>query len=306
MELAMGAMAPVFSKLFELLENKYVEQRGLKREIESLSMEMEMVHAALMEVSRMPPDRLSEPDKIWARHIRELSYDMEDAIDMFMVRVAMRKATSSDTNVFMMIYHKVTSLINEIQERHHISDKIKDITNFSKKLSQLCTRYAFNGHAPPVNTEIDPRVINLYKNEGELVGIEEARDQLIQMLMHQPEDESLKIISIIGCGGLEDCFIEKSPLIWRWIAEGFVQLQKEGHQSLFEVGERYFNELLNPMLDLIRDLSQEQNFITILDEKQFLPLESVARKHGSERKVRRMAIKDRAIPGVTIGMPEGM
>ncbi|KAK3137780.1 hypothetical protein QOZ80_5BG0457150 [Eleusine coracana subsp. coracana] len=202
MELAMGAMAPVFSKLFELLENKYVEQRGLKREIESLSMEMEMVHAALMEVSRMPPDRLSEPDKIWARHIRELSYDMEDAIDMFMVRVAMRKATSSDTNVFMMIYHKVTSLINEIQERHHISDKIKDITNFSKKLSQLCTRYAFNGHAPPVNTEIDPRVINLYKNEGELVGIEEARDQLIQMLMHQPEDESLKIISIIGCGGL--------------------------------------------------------------------------------------------------------
>ncbi|KAK3140996.1 hypothetical protein QOZ80_5AG0408720 [Eleusine coracana subsp. coracana] len=547
MELAIGAMAPLFPKLLQLLENKYVEQRGLKREVQSLSMEMEMVHAALMEVSRVPPDRLSEPDKIWARHIRELSYDMEDAIDAFMVRVAMHKATQADTNVFKKISHKATNLIKKIQERHHISDNIKDINNLSNELSQLRIRYTLNRHAPPVNTGIDPRVINLYKNKGELVGIEEARDQLIQMLMHQPEDESLKIISIVGCGGLgkttlaklvhdqltkvqsfhccafvsvgrdpnitntmremleklnycssdmanwtaerlceklreflqgkrynivvddvwekrtcetincalpdsncgskviittrnseavstntsdvyklkplspekskelfykrtsgrsgddelvdkiigkcdgvplaiiaiaslladrplgdwqmvyvslifgheedntrtillysyydlpsylkscllylsmypEDCFIKKSTLIWRWIAEGFVQLQNEGHRSLFEVGERYFNELLNRsmiqpakeersgfitgchvhdiVLDLIRDLSHEENFVTVLGEKQFLPSESVARKHGLERKVRRMSVRNGTVPNdTTVRMPEAV
>ncbi|GJM94273.1 hypothetical protein PR202_ga10904 [Eleusine coracana subsp. coracana] len=447
-------MAPLFPKLLQLLENKYVEQRGLKREVQSLSMEMEMVHAALMEVSRVPPDRLSEPDKIWARHIRELSYDMEDAIDAFMVRVAMHKATQADTNVFKKISHKATNLIKKIQERHHISDNIKDINNLSNELSQLRIRYTLNRHAPPVNTGIDPRVINLYKNKGELVGIEEARDQLIQMLMHQPEDESLKIISIVGCGGLdsncgskviittrnseavstntsdvyklkplspekskelfykrtsgrsgddelvdkiigkcdgvplaiiaiaslladrplgdwqmvyvslifgheedntrtillysyydlpsylkscllylsmypEDCFIKKSTLIWRWIAEGFVQLQNEGHRSLFEVGERYFNELLNRsmiqpakeersgfitgchvhdiVLDLIRDLSHEENFVTVLGEKQFLPSESVARKHGLERKVRRMSVRNGTVPNdTTVRMPEAV
>ncbi|GJN36395.1 hypothetical protein PR202_gb25251 [Eleusine coracana subsp. coracana] len=116
MELTMGAMAPLFPKLFQMLENKYVEQRGLKREVETLSMEMEMVHAALLEVSRVPPDQLSEPDKIWAQYIRELSYDMEDAIDAFIVRVVRHKATPADTNVLKKISHKTTGLIKTIQD----------------------------------------------------------------------------------------------------------------------------------------------------------------------------------------------
>ncbi|KAK3119442.1 hypothetical protein QOZ80_9AG0670610 [Eleusine coracana subsp. coracana] len=198
MELAMGAMAPLFPKLLQLLENKYVEQRGLKREVEFLSMEMEMVHAALMEDKRYN----IVVDDVWEKRTWET--------------------------------------INCV-----LPDK--------------------------------------------------------------------------------DCFIKKSTLIWRWIAEGFVQLQKEGHRSLFEVGERYFNELLNRsmiqpantkpydiitgcrvhdiVLDLIRDLSHEENFVTMLDEKQFLPLESVARKHGSERKVRRMSVRNR-MDTTTVAMAE--
>ncbi|CAN6339103.1 unnamed protein product [Urochloa humidicola] len=42
----------------------------------------------------------------------------------------------------------------------------------------------------------------------------------------------------------EDYEIEKDRLIWRWVAEGFVQ-QPVGDQSFLEIGESYFNELLN-------------------------------------------------------------
>lgn len=84
----------------------------------------------------------------------------------------------------------------------------------------------------------------------------------------------------------EDYKIEKDRLIWMWVAEGFIQCGKQG-RSLFELGESYFNDLVNRnmiqpiydmytdmvsecrvhdmVLDLICSLSSEENFVTILN-----------------------------------------
>ncbi|KAL6643394.1 hypothetical protein ACP70R_018951 [Stipagrostis hirtigluma subsp. patula] len=199
MELAMGAMAPLFSKLYQLLEDEYVAQKGLKREIESQSKELAMMHAALVDVSKVPPDQLSELDKLWACQVRELSYDMEDAIDVFMVRVAARQLEGpSDANVFKKIARKV----KKVKGRHQISNKIKEIKDISKELGELRERYKFSGTGLAMSTGVDPRVINLYKHKGELIGVEKSRDELIQRLTYPKDDKSLKIVSIVGCGGL--------------------------------------------------------------------------------------------------------
>jgi len=116
----------------------------------------------------------------------------------------------------------------------------------------------------------------------------------------------------------EDYKIEKGQLIWRWIAEGFVQQdhQSAGDRSFNEIGESYFNELLNRsliqpedmdsldgtpcacrvhdmVLDLIISLSVEECFVT-----------TVLAGDGMESKVRRLSLHNNSTTWPTIKMPK--
>ncbi|CAN6373764.1 unnamed protein product [Urochloa humidicola] len=111
----------------------------------------------------------------------------------------------------------------------------------------------------------------------------------------------------------EDHFIEKTPLIWMWIAEGFVHEEKG--TSSFEIGEGYFNKLVNRnmiqleeestewysdvvcgcrvhdmVLDLIRSISSEENFITTLLDGNEVGASPSSRP--GQGKVRRLVLSD--------------
>ncbi|XBI21806.1 hypothetical protein VPH35_062892 [Triticum aestivum] len=103
----------------------------------------------------------------------------------------------------------------------------------------------------------------------------------------------------------EDHEIHRDDLIWKWITEGFIQHQiKDG--SLFDVGHSYFTELVNKgmiqpcidfkgnvtrchlhdmVLELICCLSNQENFVTVLDQNEDIM--------SSERNVRRLSLQSK-------------
>ena len=87
MDLVTGALGRLPSKLLELLKDEYKLQKGVRVNVQSLSQELKSMHAALRKVAAVPWDQLDEQVKVWARKVREASYDMEDILDTFLVRV---------------------------------------------------------------------------------------------------------------------------------------------------------------------------------------------------------------------------
>lgn len=130
----------------------------------------------------------------------------------------------------------------------------------------------------------------------------------------------------------EDFVFDTNSMIWVWIGEGFVQYYEKGDNP-FEVGERYFKELVNrsmiqPMedkfdqfaqwfrvhdivFDLICELARDENYATILGsrEQQASPASSREKKISMPRleKVRRLVVLNHQaqnLPGETMDKPE--
>ena len=104
MDLVTGAMGSLAPKLLQLLQDEYKLHKGVKEEVIFLSKELESIHVFLRKVAEVPWDQLDEQVKIWAREVREASYDMEDVLDTFLVRVKGREPADPS----MLKWYEVT------------------------------------------------------------------------------------------------------------------------------------------------------------------------------------------------------
>ncbi|KAL6607874.1 hypothetical protein ACP70R_040937 [Stipagrostis hirtigluma subsp. patula] len=201
MELAMSAIGIVLPRLAQLLTDEYQLQGRVKKDIQSLERELAAIHVALEEVAKVPWDELKPGIKLWASNARELSYNIDDALDRFFVRTAGHDHEPAGKGLLKKLARKTRRLINKGKARHEIAGAISDIRELAKEVAELRERYKVDGLvANHAARTIDPRIKALHKDMAEVVGIDEARDEVANML--SGHNDELKVVSIVGFGGL--------------------------------------------------------------------------------------------------------
>ncbi|KAL6639020.1 hypothetical protein ACP70R_022750 [Stipagrostis hirtigluma subsp. patula] len=166
MSIATGAMNTLLPKLWELLYGEYKLQKGVKKEIKDLHKELEAINVALCKVSTVPADQLDEQGKLWARDARELSYDIEYAVDIFMIKKKQGHEEPGKPFSFRGFIDRTSNLFKKAKTNHQIHNVIKDIMEEVKKVSERRDRYKIDDLAARASTvTIDPR-LEAFVQEG--------------------------------------------------------------------------------------------------------------------------------------------
>ncbi|KAG2559364.1 hypothetical protein PVAP13_8NG302000 [Panicum virgatum] len=238
------------------------------------------MHAALRSVGEVPREELKEQVKIWARDVRELSYDMEDIVDTFLVRVKGPKPPSKRSAKRFL--KKMMGIVTKATTRHEIGQEIKDIKERVKEVAERRDRYKVDA-IKPGKILVDPRITALYTKATDLVGIDEAREELITRLTKGDDmsAQQQRVVSIVGFGGLGKTTLAKAvydQIRVQFDCTAFVSvsqnpdLNKLLKNMLYELDKQKHANIHSTMLeekhliDLAREFLENKRYLIVIDD----------------------------------------
>ncbi|XP_037451140.1 disease resistance protein RGA5-like [Triticum dicoccoides] len=196
---ATGVLKPVLEKLAALLTNEYKRFKGVRKEIKSVTHELAAMEAFLVRMSE--DEDPNEQDKVWMNEVRELSYDLEDAIDDFMQSIGNK---DEKPDGFIEKIKSSLGKLGKMKARRRIGREIQDLKKHIIEVGERNERYkSRETFSNTKNATVDPRALSIFEHASKLVGIDGPKAEIIKLLNEGAStDNQLKLISIVGTGGM--------------------------------------------------------------------------------------------------------
>ncbi|XP_020165042.1 disease resistance protein RGA5 [Aegilops tauschii subsp. strangulata] len=225
-----GAIGFVIAKLGDLLAGKYKLLKGAKGEIMFLKAELESMRAFLERMSEAEeePDKQS---KLWAKEVCDLSYDIEDSVDEFIVLVECE--SDCEPHGFKGFIHRSMNLLTTMNIRHRIAKEFRGLKSRVVEVSERRMRYKIDDVVSKQNkTTIDLRLLALYADTAGLVGIDGPKNELIRLMAGEEggSAQPTKVLSIVGFGGLGKTTLANQiyqKLKWQFQCQAFVSVSQK-------------------------------------------------------------------------------
>ncbi|XP_021830354.1 disease resistance protein RPM1-like isoform X1 [Prunus avium] len=203
--MAESVVCLVIEKLVSLLISTEAKlSRDVRKEVGCIRDELESIRSFLMDADAKAAveGEMDDSIKTWVRQVREAAYYIEDAIDEYLLCITRHHQDRG-------FLHKITRLVKKMKPRDEIASKIEAMKTLVSEIKARHERYGSNSSEQGQSSREmtvpwhDPRVASLFIQEAEVVGIESARDELINWLVKgASKHECREVISVLGMGGL--------------------------------------------------------------------------------------------------------
>ncbi|GMN59915.1 hypothetical protein TIFTF001_029008 [Ficus carica] len=210
--MAETAVGSVIDKLIPLLTEEANLLRSVHKEVAKFKRELQSILAFLKDADRRAEDEednINYGVKVWVEELREVAFQIENVIDEYTHHVAQKRQQHeqrSHRRKLIGLLQKIACFIIRLKPRHDTASTIQDLKQAVREINERSQRYGFNSTQQGSTTTAqdnvwyDPRNNARFLQDTEVVGIESARDELMNVL--ERESPSRIVILVVGMGGL--------------------------------------------------------------------------------------------------------
>ncbi|KAK2387085.1 disease resistance protein RPM1 [Trifolium repens] len=189
----MAEMAVSFAidKLLPLLSVEVNLLKGVHKEFADIKYELESIQAFLKDadkrVAAQAPN-ISEMEKIWVKHVREVAFRIEDVVDEYMLSLEHQP----DNPGCAALHQTITRLYKTLKQRHQIASEIQDIKSLMCGIKERSKSYNFipsfeqgsSSSSGNQKSKLHPlREAALYIEEADVVGFEAPKKVLVDWMV---------------------------------------------------------------------------------------------------------------------------
>ncbi|KAF7104989.1 hypothetical protein CFC21_105839 [Triticum aestivum] len=203
----MEGAAELVSTVGLVVGEEYRQLRGVGREVAELRDELATMNAILRMHSEADEGGVDHFVREWMKQVRELAYDSEDCIHLYIFRIRCRRSDG------LVAWSK--RVLATLFPRHRLAGDIKDLRARAAAISERHARYGVSREAlrrsplalapVPRAGSSSPYALGPAHDPGQLVGITGQANILgerVKAVDDPDNDMKLKVISIVGFGRL--------------------------------------------------------------------------------------------------------
>ncbi|CAD5168027.1 unnamed protein product [Musa acuminata subsp. malaccensis] len=228
---AMGFAEGVTTSLLGKLGNILAEEAGLlagvEDDIQYIMEELKSMDSFLAVLSSSLDH--NKQVKTWMDQVRDLAYDAEDCVDVFRHRLRRSRHQHPLAGVLL----RTVRLLRTLEARHSIATDLRKLKLRARDVSERRARYAlgigpspggarsFSSSSASSSSGLLRRCASFVKEVGPM-GMDHYKRDIVGRLMEE-NDPQLKVISIVGIGGLGKTTLAKMVYQSSAVTGGYFQ-----------------------------------------------------------------------------------